>query len=181
MQKYWRFPNITLLVISLLITMYILQSGRLDDIVRSFGDLGYLGVFIAGLFFVSTFTVAPAAAILFTFAQELPVILVALFGAAGAMLGDYLAFNFIRERLLAEINPFLKMLRIYKPMDIFHTKYFAWMAPAVGAIVVASPLPDEFGLTLLGLSKMSKKRFLALMFGLNFVGMLIIALAANRN
>ena len=54
------------------------------------------------------------------------------------------------------------------------------MAPAVGAIVVASPLPDEFGLTLLGLTKMPKKRFLALMFGLNFVGILFIALAANR-
>lgn len=181
MQKYWRYPNITLLVISLLVTMYILQSGWLDDIVRSFGNLGYFGVLIAGLFFVSTFTFAPAAAILFTFAQELPVIPVALLGAAGAMIGDYLAFNFIREKLLAEINPFLKMLRIYKPIDIFHTKYFAWMAPAVGAIVVASPLPDEFGLTLLGLSKMPKKRFLALMFGLNFIGILIIALAANRS
>jgi hypothetical protein len=129
--------------------------------------------------FVSTFTVAPAAAILFTFAETLDPFTVALLGASGAVIGDYLAFRFIKDRLLAELNPFLKMLHLYRPVNILHTKYFAWLAPVVGAVVIASPLPDELGLTLLGLTKMPIGRFIAITYVMNFTGILLIALAAQ--
>lgn len=179
-QKHWHYPNITLLLLSAALTGYLLYNGHLDVIVSSFGALGYLGVFLAGLMFVSSFTILPATAILFAFAETLPALPVALVGAAGAMMMDYLAFRFIRDRLLAELNPFLKMLRIYRPVNILKTKYFAWMAPVVGAIIIASPLPDELGLTLLGLTKISAGRFIALTFTFNFVGILLIALAAGK-
>jgi hypothetical protein len=178
-HKRWQYPNITLLLLSAGLTAYLLYNGWLERALEPFGQLGYLGVFLAGAMFVSTFTVAPAAAVLFTFAETLDPLAVAIIGASGAVIGDYLAFRFIKDRLLKELNPFLKMLHIYRPVNILHTKYFAWLAPVVGAIVVASPLPDELGLTLLGLTKISTGRFIALTFGLNFVGILLIALAAQ--
>ncbi|MEX2012343.1 MAG: hypothetical protein WD970_01125 [Patescibacteria group bacterium] len=179
LHKHWHYPNITLLLISVAVTAWLFYNGHLETVTVSFGTLGYIGVFLAGMMFVSTFTILPATAILFAFAQDLPALPVALTGAAGAMIMDYLAFRFIRDRLLAELNPFLKMLRIYRPVNILKTKYFAWLAPVVGAIVVASPLPDELGLTLLGLTKISAGRFIALTFVLNFIGILLIALAAQ--
>lgn len=179
LQKHWHYPNLTLLAISVAATVWLFYSGHLGGVVALFGKLGYLGVFLAGLMFVSTFTILPATAILFAFAQGLPALPVALVGAAGAMIMDYLAFRFIRDHLLAELNPFLKMLRIYRPVNILRTKYFAWLAPVVGAIVIASPLPDELGLTLLGLTKISASRFITLTFTMNFVGILLIALAAR--
>ncbi len=181
LHKHWHYPNLTLLGISIALTAWLFYSGQIEQLVASFGNLGYVGVFLAGLMFVSTFTIFPATAILFAFSKELPTLPVALIGASGAMTMDYLAFRFIRDHLLEELNPFLKMLRIYRPVNILKTKYFAWLAPVVGAIIIASPFPDELGLTLLGLTRISAERFIALTFCLNFTGILLISLAAGSS
>ncbi|QQG50266.1 MAG: hypothetical protein HZB70_01635 [Candidatus Berkelbacteria bacterium] len=179
MHHRWRYPNITLLFISLAVTVFLLNNGWLGHLKDGFESIGYLGVFVAGFLFVSTFTIAPAAAILFEFAQNLEPIFVALIGGVGAAIGDYLAYRFIRDRLFAELNPLLKALHLYRRIDILHTKYFAWLAPVIGAAIVASPLPDEIGLSLLGLKKIAFSRFIALAFLLNALGIYVIAIAAN--
>lgn len=178
-HPHWKYPNLTFLVFSLIATYFLLRNGWLHPAVEYLGGTGYLGVFVAGLFFTSTFTVAPAAAILYAFAQELNPYLIAVIGGAGAMIGDYVAMRFIREQLMAEISPFLKMLHIYKPVDIFHSKYFAWLAPVVGAAIIASPLPDEAGLVLLGASQVSLARLMTVMFLMNTAGIFLITLAAR--
>lgn len=180
MHPHWRYPNLTLLFVSLVVTLYLLTNGYLDHLTSSLGNFGYVGVFIAGFLFVSTFTIAPAAAILFGFGESLDPLLVAGIGGMGAALGDYLAYLFIRDRLFAELNPVLKMFHLYRRVDILHTKYFAWLAPVVGAAIIASPLPDEIGLSLLGLKKITFGRFVAFTFCLNAIGIFLIALAAHR-
>lgn len=179
MHPHWRYPNLILLLGSLVVTGFLLINGYLESFTGSLGTLGYFGVFISGFLFVSTFTIAPAAAILFEFGKSLDPFLVAGIGAIGAAIGDYFAYRFIRDRLFAELNPVLKMLHLYRPVDILHTKYFAWLAPVVGAAIIASPLPDEIGLSLLGLKRINPVSFLALAFALNAVGIFIIALAAQ--
>src|SRR3989344_2706332 len=179
MHHRWRYPNIVLLLISLVVTILLLANGFLDHLTTGLGALGYLGVFIAGSLFVSTFTIAPAAAILFQLAQSFDPVMVALIGGLGAAIGDYFAYRFIRDRLLAELNPLLRALHLYRQINILHSKYFAWLAPVIGAAIVASPLPDEIGLTLLGMKKISFGRFIVLAFLLNSLGIYIIAIAAN--
>jgi hypothetical protein len=49
----------------------------------------------------------------------------------------------------------------------------------VGALIIASPLPDEIGVGLLGLGKLNKLSFLATCYALNTVGILIIMLTAK--
>ena len=164
---------------SLVITYLLLRNGLLHPIVEYMGTLGYVGVLFTGLFFVSTFTVAPAAAVLYVFAQELNPLAVAVIGGFGAMLGDYVAMRFIRERLLEELNPILRALHLYRKINILHSKYFAWFSPVVGAAIIASPFPDETGLILLGASKISPSKLLALTFLLNTTGILFIALVAK--
>jgi len=178
-HRHWRYPNLTFLALSLILTGLILYNGYHETTLNSLQAWGYAGVFLARLLFVSTFTVAPAAAILFGLAQVLNPWLVALIGGLGAMIGDYLAFLFIKERLLKELNPFLKMLHLYRPANILHSKYFGWLTPVIGALIIASPLPDELGLSLLGLTKIKTSRLLALAFFLNAAGILLIALAAQ--
>jgi hypothetical protein len=41
-------------------------------------SLGYIGAFIVGFFFVSTYTVAPSGVVLFTLANELDPLVIAL-------------------------------------------------------------------------------------------------------
>lgn len=175
----WHYPNLTILAISLVLAFWLLQVGWLGQIVDYLGTLGYIGVFIAGVCFTSTFTVAPAAAILFAFGRELNPVLIGIIGGVGAMTGDYLAFRFIKDRLLEELNPLLRTLHIYRPANFLKSKYFAWLAPVAGALIIASPLPDEMGLSLLGLTKISALQFLALAFGLNAAGIFLVALAAG--
>ncbi len=176
----WRYPNIFLIFFSLLLTLFILYSGWLDQLFAPIKSWGYLGTFVIGVFFVSTFTVAPAAAALFVVSGELNPVLIGFSGALGATLGDYLAFRFIRERLMAEMNPFLKMLHLYRPVNVLHSRYFAWLAPVIGAVIIATPLPDEIGLSLLGMTKISIVRLVLLTFALHGTAIFLIALAAHR-
>lgn len=178
-HPHWRYPNLTLLILSLVATYLLLRNGLLHPIVEYMGTLGYVGVLFTGLFFVSTFTIAPAAAALFTFARELNPLAVAVIGGFGAMIGDYIAMRFIRERLLEELNPILRALHLYRRVDILHSKYFAWLSPVIGAAIIASPFPDEAGLILLGASKISWGRMMLVTFILNAAGIFLIALVAR--
>jgi len=178
-HRHWRFPNLTLLSLSLLVAFGILKLGSTETIVETISVLGYFGVFLAGLFFVSTFTIAPAAAVLTLLSQELDPIMIGIVGGAGAMIGDYLAMTFIRDRLMKELNPLLRTLHIYRPINILHSKYFVWLSPVIGAIIIASPLPDEIGLSLLGLTKISTKKFLLLAFILNSIGIFLLSTAVK--
>lgn len=179
MHPHWKYPNLTLLIISLLVTILLLLNGHIEQLTNVLNNLGYIGVLFTGMLFVSTFTVAPAAVVLFEFSRSLDPLLVALVGGAGATFGDYIAYRFIRDRLFAELSPILKMFHLYRRVDILHTKYFAWLAPVIGAAIIASPFPDEIGLSLLGLKRIKPIMFLVLAFFLNSIGIFIIALAAQ--
>jgi hypothetical protein len=54
------------------------------------------------------------------------------------------------------------------------TPYFGWLAPVVGALVIASPLPDELGITLLGIARLRNWQFVVLSFIFNFAGIFAI-------
>lgn len=176
---HWHYPNLTLLFISLVLTVILARSGQIEHLVTFTDGLGVVGIFLAGMFFVSTFTVIPAAAVLFEFAQVYPPVVIAVVGGLGSTLGDYLGLLFIRDRLLAELNPFLKALHLYKKIRITHTKYFTWLAPVVGAILIASPIPDEVGLTLLGVTKIKTEIFVCIAFLINVTGLFLLALLAS--
>jgi len=179
-QKYfWRYANIVLLLLSLVIAGVIIRYDQDRLLDKAIGQLGYFGVFISGVLFVSTFTVAPAAALLFEFARNLNPATVALAGGLGAAIGDYFTYRFIRDKIFTELNPVLKTLHLYRRIDILHTKYFAWLAPVLGTVIIASPFPDELGLSLLGLKKIKQSVFLLIVFIINSVGIYLIALAAR--
>lgn len=174
-----KYPNLTLLFASLVVAYLLYRSGLLHSVVTRLGAFEFVGLFVTGMFFVSTFTIAPAIAVLLAFVQDYNPFVVAIIGGLGASLGDYLAMIYVRDKLLDEINPLLKALHIYRRINILHSRYFAWLAPAIGAAIVASPLPDELGLVLLGASKISRLRLTIIVFLLNSAGILLIALAAR--
>ena len=178
-SRQFKYPNLTILFLSLIVAYILYRSGALHSVVSKLGSFELVGLFVTGMFFVSTFTIAPAVAVLLAFVQDYNPLVVAIVGGFGAAFGDYLAMIYVRDKLLDELNPLLKALHIYRKINILHSKYFAWLAPALGAAIVASPLPDELGLVLLGASKLGKARLIMLVFLLNAAGILLIALAAR--
>lgn len=177
--RVWPYKNTLLLVLSLILFFYLVKTPLVDSVIKQIGTLGYAGAFITGMFFVSTFTVAPAAVVLFHIAENLHPLEVALLAGLGAMIGDYIIFRFVRDRVFDELRPLFLKLRTPKVKIIFKSPYFAWILPIAGAAIIASPLPDEVGVSMLGLSRIRQWQFFLLTFFLNAAGIFLIVLAAQ--
>ena len=177
--QYWPYKNTTYLVISVIIFFFIADTDFVQNILKTIAGFGYLGAFICGVFFVSIFTVVPATAILFNLADVLNPWEVATFAGIGAVLGDYFIFRFLRDRVFDELHEILNKMGGSILKKLFYTPYFTWLLPLLGAFVIASPLPDEAGISLLGLSKIKNWQFVILSFLLNSIGIFIIIIAAR--
>ena len=177
--RNWHYKNTTLLVLSLILFFYLVKTPQVDSIIRQAGDLGYLGAFLAGIFFVSTFTIAPAAVVLYHLADKLQAVEIALLAGLGAMIGDYIIFRFMKDRVLTELGPLLsKYGRPYFKV-LFKSPYFGWLLPVFGAFIIASPFPDEVGVSILGLSKIKRWQFFTLALVLNAIGIFLIVSTAR--
>lgn len=168
-----------LIVFSVLIAGWLVKSGLIVSWFVKTESMRVLGSLIAGFFFSSIFTAAPATVVLGQIAQANSILLVAFLGAVGAMMADFILFYFVRDRVAQD---FLYLIQVVKPkrlISIFHLRLFRFIMPFIGALIIASPLPDELGLMMLGLSKVKTKFFLLLVFSMNFLGIVIIGLVAR--
>ena len=175
----WQYKNTSLLVISLLLLFYFAESDIVKNIIGRIDTMGYLGSVITGIFFVSTFTVAPAMIVLYNLADKLNPLEVAVLAGMGAVIGDYLIFRFLKDKVFEELAPFFEKIKGSYLIKIFRTPYFAWLTPLIGAAIIASPMPDEMGIGILGISKMKNWQFLLLSFFLNATGIFIIVTIAR--
>lgn len=177
--RAWRFKNTFLLIAILLFVFFATGTSLGQQVILSISKLGYVGSFIAGIFFVSTFTVAPAGVVLFKLAQIYNPILVALSAGVGAVIGDYVIFRFLKDSVFEEIKPVFMKLGGSYITRLLGTPYFGWLAPVLGAIIIASPFPDEIGVGLMGISKLKNWQFLTISFLLNSLGILLVITLAK--
>lgn len=175
----WKYKNLTFLLLSLILAFLLSRYEAFHAFLINLGSLGYIGAFISGMLFVSTFTVATGALILLVLAETLSPIEIGIIAGLGAVAGDFIIFRFIQDNLAREVRD------IYDHIDgshhiqkVLHTKYFSWTLPVIGAIIIASPFPDEIGVSLLGISKMKPYQFLLISFILNASGIFLIISAS---
>lgn len=168
-----------IVILSVLIAIVLAKTGVLVDILASSKKLELFGSFIAGMFFTSVFTAAPATVVLAEIAQVNSIFLVALFGGVGALIGDMVIFRFVKNRLSEDILYLLKKSKSERLLSIFRLRLFRWSIAFLGALVIASPLPDELGLMMLGFSKMKTPLFIPISFLFNSLGILVIGLIAK--
>lgn len=181
-MRSWReckYKNLLLLAISVLCVAALTKVGFFHKITEALGSLGYMGAFFAGLFFVSTFTVFVGSVLLFTLAENLTVWEIGLVAGLGAVVADFLIFKFVKDNLVQEVQTIYNGLGGKELNHVLHTKYFSWTLPLIGALIIASPLPDELGVSLMGLSKMKSWQFLVISFILNAAGITLVLLGAS--
>lgn len=172
--------DLLIIVISIFFAIAIVRLGVIQDIVSSIDELKIIGSFIAGFFFTSAFTIAPAAIALSEISQTTSPLLVAFWGALGSVVGDLVIFLFIRDRFADDIMQALHTLKNEKKIiHFFKRGFFRWLSPILAALIIASPLPDEFGIALMGISKVRMSLFIPICFVMNFFGILIIALISR--
>ena len=175
----WEFTNTLLLVASFIAFFFLAGTPAVHTFLAGVGQEGYLGAFLAGLFFASTFTVAPALVVLYALAHALPTMPLALVAGFGAMLGDFMLFRFVRDRLTPEWQPVFTRLAGSEFGRVFASPFFASLVPVIGAIFIATPLPDEVGVSILGLSQLESWKILLLTLALNVLGIAAIVFLAQ--
>ena len=170
-----KYPKFLLLFITFLIAYLLFYSkdyGQFRDFTAS---LGYPGTFVAGMLFTYGFTSAPATAIFLILAQHQNIYIASLIGGLGALIGDLFIFSFIRSSFTNEIRK-LSRERIVKYFNgRLPGRLKEYLLPVAAGFIIASPLPDEIGVTLLAASKViSTKIFSVVSYLLNTAGIFVI-------
>jgi len=161
-------------MVSIALAFYLYYFGVLEDLTNFAGQFGIIGVLISGMLFGYAFTAAPATASLISYTNYFNPIMVSFIGAIGTMIGDLIIFKFFKKGLPKEIKTIIKKTKIHK----LKKSKFKWLVPGIAGFIISSPLPDEVGISLLGITKWDTNKFMLLAFILNFIGLLIITTIA---
>ena len=173
-----KYPKFFLLLLTFIFAYIILESTTILPLRDTIVSLGFAGAFLAGVFYAFGLTAAPATALIIVIGQRHDILLTALVVGGGAVVGDLTIFRFIRYSFNDEIEKFreervMRVLRSRLSRRVTH-----YLLPMLAFLIIASPLPDEIGVSLLAsLKDISEKKFIFLSFILNTLGIIgILAL-----
>lgn len=170
--------DVALIVLSILVAFLLVRTGVLEQMLR--GTSGALASFIAGVFFTSIFTTAPAIAALGEISLVNGILPTALVGAIGSLTGDLIIFRFVKDRFSEDVRELLGHRSIWRRVHLlFRRRFFRWITFLIGGLILASPLPDELGVAVLGMSRMNSRYFAALSLIFNFIGIYVIGTVAH--
>lgn len=170
--------DILILALSISFAAFLAQENLIPRFMALIGSVP-VEAFVAGFFFTSLLTIAPAGVAFAEMAHTVPALQLAAWGATGAMLGDLLLFLFVRDAISQDLMRMLRGSWIRKIKALFKTPFLSWAVPVAGALVIASPLPDEVGLAMLGLSKTDLRFLIPISYAMNFLGIMLVAWAAH--
>lgn len=180
--EFWRkfkYPYLTSVLISIFIAIFLAFNETFKNWLLHLGSLEYIGALLAGGLFVSSFTAPISIVVIGIMAQNIHPIALGLIGGVGAVMGDYLVFKLVRSNIQNELTTLFGKEETSHIKALLHSKYIAWTLPIIGVFIIASPLPDELGVSLLGISKMSDARFILISYLSNSIGILMIASVAK--
>jgi hypothetical protein len=170
--------DIGAIITSVAVAYVLIEINAFDGILHASSGMKFLGSFIAGIFFTSVFTFALSTVALAEIALTNNILGVAFFGGLGAVVGDLIIFRFLRKGIAEDIEELIK--KEGKRLDyVFHLRFFRFLIPFIGALIIASPFPDELGLAMMGIVKLEPKFLVPISFVLNSLGILILLLIAQ--
>lgn len=177
--KRYKFKNLSLFGLSFLISLFLFRIEIFHTFLLHLGKFGYIGAFIGGMLFVSTFTVTTGAYILLVIAESISPTEIGIIAGFGAVMSDLIMFHIVKDDLASEIKRLYKRFGGDHVSHVLHSQHFRWTLPVIGAVIIASPLPDELGVSLMGLSKMKTYQFILISFLLNAAGIFLVVSASN--
>lgn len=171
--------DLAFIVVSIAVAGLLSHYGVFDAAVDALRSWDFFASFIAGMFFTSLFTLAPASVVLVELSHVSSVFSVVLWGAAGAVIGDMLIFLFVRDALAEDVKELLKAANRFQILHVFRLRLFRRLSPFIGALIIVVPfLPDELGIALMGLSHVRTSVMIPVSFAMNALGVLIVVYTA---
>lgn len=174
-----RLRDLFFIGLSIYVAVALEQTGALDRWIDSAADFAVLGSFIAGVFFTSLFTTVPAIVALAELSLHSHILAVAVPAALGALLGDLILYTFVRDVISEDFKALFAGKGGKSIRRVFAHPYLHWFMPLIGALVIASPLPDELGIALLGFSRTKLIYVIPISLVMNFFGVVVIGLTAR--
>ncbi len=172
--KNYKYKGLTLIALSILLTIILSKYNFLNQILFNVRHVPFLGSFLAGILYVSTSTAILGILIILDLSKTLSPIQIAVIAGIGATFADFVLFRFLKDDVLSELTPIYNKLGGKHLTELMHHKYLRWSLPIVGAIIIASPLPDEIGISLMGLTKIKSYQFVVLSLILNIIGVFLL-------
>lgn len=179
------YPKLLLFLCSCMLAYALGHAGMFKWIEVHLNSGGYLTAFLAGLLFSFGFTTPFAIGLFITLAPDVHPVQAAILGGAGALLSDLLLFSFARLSLKDELHR-LSLTRMWHCLigmlhrERFHPALRKTALVLTAGLIIASPLPDEIGVTMLGgATRMNGRAFGVLSYALNTLGILTILLLAG--
>ncbi|MDP3734495.1 MAG: hypothetical protein Q8R37_04660 [Nanoarchaeota archaeon] len=168
-----------LVAISIIIALILAKNNVFVKILVSAQGLKFIGSFIAGMFFTTVFTTAPAVVTLGEIAQISSLWSTAFFGALGATLVDVIIFRIVRDRFSEHFLELIAQKRKIRLKILAKLKLLKWLTLVIGCVIFASPLPDELAISILGFSHLRSYQFILFSFISKFIGIMIIGIVAR--
>ena len=178
-KKLHLIKDAAILTFSIAFAIILAKNGSLESVIAVYQELRFVGSFVVGMFFTSILTTAPAIIMLAELSQKFSILEVAFFGGLGATAGDLAIFLFIKESITEDIFYLLKKSKLERLGHIFRMRIFRRLTFLLGGLILASPLPDELGLAMMGLSKTKTLTFVLTAFIFNFLGIAAIGIIAR--
>lgn len=182
--KYkWKHGNLIIIFLSTSLAVYMLTTPEIVNFIENTGNMGYLGALTAGFFFSSLFTTPIATATLIILGKTLNPFLIAAIGAFGAAAADLIIYSAAKksiENLSEKISELKLFIERHNPIHINPQNRLLHelkihSAPVLAGFIIASPLPDELAISLLGATHYDKKKTAILSYIANFIGIIILA------
>lgn len=155
--------------LGLILAVFFFSVPSLHRALGTVDQLGYLGMFLAGLMYGSGLTASIAMIIFIDSPPGLNLIAVALLGGLGAAIYDLSVFLITRRESehgwLANVIARLRERR-YVPN---------WVTLTIGSLILISPLPDELAAGLFGVNHSKAIPFFFLSFASNTLGVLLLS------
>jgi len=173
--------NALALLMSVFLAYLVFMSGILEYILTRTTEIELMGAFVAGFFFTSLISTAPAIVALGTIAGagHEPLWMVAMVGGFGSLLGDLILFVFLKNHVADELYQLTLHPSGRRFKKLIHLRSVRWLFGLIGALIIASPLPDELGLVLMGVGKIRIWLLAIFSFVFNAIGIYIIGIVAR--
>lgn len=175
-----QYPKLLLLCTSMVAAYLLYFLGGLHWLHAVQGTGGYIALFFGGILFTFGFTAPFGVGVFLELGHTVNPFLGAVVGGIGALLGDLLIFEVMQFELFHEEVHKLKSLRLLRWLrgvlhhESFPQKLRIYLLWSFAGIIIASPLPDEFGVTLVSsLTTIHPRTFSLISFVANSAGIFL--------
>ncbi len=180
-----KYPRLLSFIFSIIASYVLYALGYLDWIKELHSGESAVAFVLGGFLFSFGFTAAFGFAIFVELANTMTPINGALLGGVGSLIADMTILLFVQEHLMQELK-MLKESWIMRMITgaLFHHRFPKWLRETIlwtiSIVIIASPLPDEIGVALVGsLERIDKRLFALLCLVLNAAGIWVILMAAR--